>query len=151
MYLGFNFCVFCKDEQRKIIRAVDFIRYLWYTVNINHDRSFLWIKLHWKEMIALTETVYTTQQIQTILKPIFMSHNVKKAVLFGSYAKGLAKKNSDVDILVDSGLKGLAFFGLLEDVVTSLEKDVDMIDVSQVIKNSDVDNEIKRSGVMIYG
>ena len=80
-----------------------------------------------------------------------MSHNVKKAVLFGSYAKGLAKKNSDVDILVDSGLKGLAFFGLLEDVVTSLEKDVDMIDVSQVIKNSDVDNEIKRSGVMIYG
>lgn len=102
-------------------------------------------------MISLTETVYTTQQIQTILKPIFMSHNVKKAVLFGSYAKGLAKKNSDVDILVDSGLKGLAFFGLLEDVVTSLEKDVDMIDVSQVIKNSDVDNEIKRSGVMIYG
>ena len=71
--------------------------------------------------------------------------------MFGSYAKGLAKKNSDVDILVDSGLKGLAFFGLLEDVVTSLEKDVDMIDVSQVIKNSDVDNEIKRSGVMIYG
>lgn len=102
-------------------------------------------------MIALTETVYTTQQIQKILKPIFMSHNVKKAVLFGSYAKGLAKKTSDVDILVDSGLKGLAFFGLLEDVVTSLEKDVDMIDVSQVIKNSDVDNEIKRSGVMIYG
>ncbi len=30
MYLGFNFRVFCKDEQRKMIRAVDFMRYLWY-------------------------------------------------------------------------------------------------------------------------
>lgn len=99
----------------------------------------------------MIENIYTTQQIQSILKPIFTSYNVKKAVLFGSYAKGLAKKNSDVDILVDSGLKGLAFYGLLEDVVTSLGKEVDMIDVSQVVENSDMDNEIKRSGVMIYG
>lgn len=72
-------------------------------------------------------------------------------MLFGSYAKGLAKINSDVDILVDSGLKGLAFYELLEDVVNSLGKDVEMIDVSQVIPNSDIDNEIKRTGVMIYG
>ncbi len=99
----------------------------------------------------MVENLYTTQQIQDILTPIFTNYNVRKAVLFGSYAKGLAKTNSDVDILVDSGLKGLAFYGLLEDVVTSLGKDVDMIDVSQVIPNSDVDNEIKRSGVMIYG
>lgn len=102
-------------------------------------------------MVTLVENLYTTQQIQDILTPIFTNYNVRKAVLFGSYAKGLAKTNSDVDILVDSGLKGLAFYGLLEDVVTSLGKDVDMIDVSQVIPNSDVDNEIKRSGVMIYG
>ncbi len=97
------------------------------------------------------ENVYTIQQIQAILNPIFTNYNVKKAVLFGSYAKGLAKTNSDIDILVDSGLKGLAFYGLLEDVVTSLGKDVDMIDISQVTPNSDVDNEIRKSGVMIYG
>ncbi len=99
----------------------------------------------------MAEKVYTIQQIQDILNPIFTNYNVRKAVLFGSYAKGLAKTNSDVDILVNSGLKGFDFYGLLEDVVTSLGKDVDMIDVSQVIPNSDVDNEIKRSGVMIYG
>ena len=58
----------------------------------------------------MAENIYTAQQIQSILKPVFAAHNVKKAILFGSYAKESARENSDVDILVDSGLKGLAFF-----------------------------------------
>ncbi len=99
----------------------------------------------------MSERIYTTQQIQSILQPVFMNHNVKKAILFGSYAKGIAKEQSDIDILVDSGLKGLAFFGLLEDVVTSLDKNVDLLDVSQVAPDSEVDNEISKSGVIIYG
>jgi len=100
---------------------------------------------------AVREKIYTPQQIRLILQPVFDEHKVKKAVLFGSYAKGQARRNSDIDILVDSGLKGLAFYGLLEDVVTTLDKNVDMIDISQVSKNSDIDKEIARSGVMIYG
>ena len=99
----------------------------------------------------MTEQIYTHQQIKAILQPIFMDYNIKKAVLFGSYAKGLAKQYSDIDILVDSGLKGLAFFGLLEDVTTSLDKVVDMIDISQLEKNSEIDKEIERSGILIYG
>lgn len=99
----------------------------------------------------MTDTIYTPKQIQTLLQPVFSNYNIKKAVLFGSYAKGQAKKNSDVDILVDSGLKGLAFFGLLEDVTTSLDKNIDLIDVTQVAKNSNIDNEIANTGVLIYG
>lgn len=94
---------------------------------------------------------YTVSQIQDILVPIFRKYNIRKAILFGSYAKGSAKDKSDIDLLVDSGLKGLAFFGLLEDVVNALGKDVDLLDTSQIIPNSDVDNEIKKTGVMIYG
>lgn len=94
--------------------------------------------------------IYTPLQIQKILQPIFLEYHVKKAILFGSYAKGLAKAQSDIDILVDSGLRGIAFFGLLEDVVTSLGKQVDLLDVSQLTPNSQVDEEIKRSGVVIY-
>ena len=78
-------------------------------------------------------------------------YDVNSAVLFGSYAKKNARDNSDVDILVDSGLKGLAFFGLLEDVVNALGKPVDLIDVTQVDPNSTVMNEINQTGVMIYG
>ena len=99
----------------------------------------------------MSDTIYSIATIQSLLKPVFDSYHIKKAILFGSYAKGQARQNSDVDILVDSGLKGLAFFGLLEDVVTALDKNVDMLDVSQVARNSVVDKEIAKSGVLIYG
>lgn len=99
----------------------------------------------------MSENVYTPLQIQTILHPVFANYKIKKAILFGSYAKGTAQKYSDVDILVDSGLRGLSFFGLLEDVVTSLGKNVDLLDVSQLTLDSQVGEEIKKSGVVIYG
>ena len=99
----------------------------------------------------MSDRIYTLQEIQAILSPVFSNHNVKRAVLFGSYAKGVADRKSDVDILVDSGLRGLAFFGLLEDVVTSLDKNVDLLDTAQVVPCSEVYNEIERSGVVIYG
>ena len=99
----------------------------------------------------MSDAIYSIATIQSLLKPVFDSYHIRKAILFGSYAKGQAQQNSDVDILVDSGLKGLAFFGLLEDVVTALDKSVGMLDVSQVAHDSVVDKEIAKSGVMIYG
>ena len=99
----------------------------------------------------MTQQTYTVQQIQSILNPVFSEYHIRKAVLFGSYARGLAHEHSDIDLLVDSGLKGMAFFGLLEDVVTALGKDVDLLDTTQVIPDSEVDREIARTGVLIYG
>lgn len=99
----------------------------------------------------MSNVIYTPNQIRDILNPVFKNHKVKKAILFGSYAKGMANEQSDIDILVDSGLRGLKFFGLLEDVVNSLNKDVDLIDTSQIISDSKIENEIAKSGVVIYG
>lgn len=89
--------------------------------------------------------------IQESLMPIFGRYNVRKAVLFGSYAKGTANERSDIDIFVDSGLKGLKFFGLLEDVTNALNRQVDLIDASQVDSGSRVLSEINNTGVLIYG
>ncbi|MBQ8953388.1 MAG: nucleotidyltransferase domain-containing protein [Clostridia bacterium] len=96
------------------------------------------------------ESVYTVEQIRSRLKPVFEKNKVRRAVLFGSYSKGLATPASDVDILVDSGLPGLAFFGLLEDVCQSLDCPVDLIDTADVIADSRIEREIKRTGVVIY-
>ena len=98
----------------------------------------------------MMQQTYTVQQIQTMLNPIFSEYRVRRAVLFGSYAKGLAQERSDIDLLVDSGLKGMAFFGLLEDVVNALGKDVDLLDTTQVIPDSEVNREIARTGVVIW-
>ncbi len=56
------------------------------------------------------QKIYTISQIRILLYPVFQEQHIRKAVLFGSYAKGTAGQQSDIDILVDSGLKGMAFF-----------------------------------------
>lgn len=95
--------------------------------------------------------VYTVPELKELLTPVFERNGVRQAVLFGSYAKGNATPRSDVDILVDSGLHGLAFFGLLEDVASSLETPVDLLDVAQITRGSRIEREIRENGVRIYG
>ena len=91
------------------------------------------------------------EEVKANLIPVFEGYNVRKAVLFGSYAKGMVNERSDIDIFVDSGLKGLQFFGLLEDVTNALNMPVDMIDSSQVEQGSRVLSEINTTGILIYG
>lgn len=99
----------------------------------------------------MRKIIYTVSDIQSKLQPVFKKYNIKKAILFGSYAKGLADSNSDIDIVVDSNLRGLAFYGFLEDVVTSVDKSVDLLDMSQITPASPIQNEINSTGVVIYG
>ncbi len=99
----------------------------------------------------MTDHIFTQAEIKQLLTPVLESYGVTKAVLFGSYVKGLASADSDVDLMVDSGLKGLNFVGLVESIREALEdKPVDVLDVSHVIPESKVDNEIKDTGVVIY-
>lgn len=98
----------------------------------------------------MCDTVYTIDDIKTVLYPVFARHNVKKAVLFGSYVKGLADGQSDVDLLLDSNLRGLKFVGLIEDVREALDKDVDVFDEAHIIKGSKIFSEIAKDGVVIY-
>jgi len=94
--------------------------------------------------------IYSLDEIKRTLTPIFKQFKVKKALLFGSYAKGNANLKSDIDICVDSGLKGLKFFGLLNDVTEALSVPVDLIDIQDIVPNSKVEKEIKKTGVIIY-
>ena len=95
--------------------------------------------------------VHSFNEIVKVLYPVFSEFNIKSAIIFGSYAKGLATINSDIDILVDSGLRGLAFYGLLDAICEAVKIDVDLIDVRDVIPGSKIDCEIRKSGVRIYG
>ena len=97
------------------------------------------------------EKVLDQRTIGGVLEPVFRVYNVRRAVLFGSYAKGIADEKSDVDIFVDSRLRGLKFVGLVENIKQALGgKDVDVIDEAHVESNSDIVSEIEKTGVLIY-
>ena len=98
----------------------------------------------------MCDTIYSIEKIKNLLNPVFVKHSVKKAVLFGSYGKGLADGKSDVDLLLRSGLKGLAFVGLTQDIREALDKDVDVLDESHIVTGSRIDSEIAKDGVVIY-
>jgi len=59
---------------------------------------------------------------------ILSQHNIKKAGIFGSYAEGKQKKNSDIDILIQppEGM-GLEFFGVQMELESKLKKKVDLV------------------------
>lgn len=96
--------------------------------------------------------VYTINQIQSIVTPIFEAQGIIKAVLFGSYAKGEADEQSDIDLCVDSKgeLQGFDFIDLIEQVREKLGKEVDVIDTTHIDKGSKVESEIRSTGVVIY-
>ena len=98
----------------------------------------------------IIKKLYSIDEISTLLEPVFRKHHVKRAILFGSYSLGLASKLSDVDILVESHLRGLEFFALLEDVVNTLHKDVDLIDTRQLVEKSPFKDNIDQNGIQIY-
>jgi predicted nucleotidyltransferase len=96
--------------------------------------------------------VLTVDDIAKRLTPIFQNNGVTRAVLFGSYAKGEATEDSDIDMVVelDPEVRALKYFGILEDLVEVLGKKVDMIPYRSIIPNERVDLEISRTGKVIY-
>jgi len=75
----------------------------------------------------------TIKQIARIAVPILKKNGVKKASIFGSYARGEAKKKSDIDILVQppKGM-GFEFFGLNLELEEKLGKKVDLLTYKSV-------------------
>lgn len=94
--------------------------------------------------------VQILSEIEDILTPIFDSYSIRRVVLFGLLAKGSAIDKSDIDLLVDSQLKGLSFVGLIEDLRNVLKREVDLLEVTHIEKGSPIDREIQLTGIMIY-
>ena len=68
--------------------------------------------------------IYTIEQIRQIASPIAASYGVRSMRLFGSYARGEATENSDLDILIDRGniRSGFVLGGLYQDLRDSFKK-----------------------------
>lgn len=82
---------------------------------------------------------------------VFEKYEVNFCYLFGSYAKGKATEKSDIDLLISTNVKGLKFYGLVEEVRGELHKKVDMLDINQLKDNLELTEEIFKDGIKIYG
>jgi predicted nucleotidyltransferase len=77
-------------------------------------------------------------------------YDVDKIYLFGSYVKGEATNQSDIDIYMQSKLFGLEYFEFAEALREKLGKKVELLSNKTIDKNSVIEDEILRTGVLIY-
>lgn len=100
----------------------------------------------------MSEKIYTIEEIKNILEEILKDKPVYQVILFGSYAKNEATKKSDIDLIIDtnSKLKGFALLKLICEIKESLQKEIDGFEKYEIISNSLIDKEIKKTGVIVY-
>ena len=90
------------------------------------------------------------EQIREICTRVFEGLDIEYCYLFGSYAKGTANDNSDVDLMVKTDISGLKFYDLIEKLREELNKKVDLLNFEQLNNNLDLINEILKDGIKIY-
>lgn len=105
------------------------------------------------EMTRLDENhgILTLDEIRKTCHEILKDYSVQYCYLFGSYAKGKASPDSDVDLLISSDVTGLRFYELAETLREALHKKTDLLNVNQLSGNAELLNEVLKDGIKIYG
>lgn len=83
--------------------------------------------------------IISLEKIKEKIVPILRDYTVIKAIVFGSYAKGNATAESDIDLYIDTNgkLKGLDFAVLIEILANAVKMDIDLFDRSHIIQDSE--------------
>jgi len=90
--------------------------------------------------------------IKDYVKPIAEKYPVEKIILFGSYARGDANENSDVDLVVDSAgkLHNRKIFALGGELLSVFPVRVDVYDILELNELSPLYKKMTNEGVVVY-
>jgi hypothetical protein len=72
------------------------------------------------------------EQYRQLISPVLKRYFIKRAAIFGSFAKGEMTNNSDVDLLIEPG-KGFTIFKMLmleEEISELIKRKVDLVEYS---------------------
>lgn len=96
------------------------------------------------------EEMYTIEEIKNIANGIAERHGVERMYLFGSYARGCAKNDSDLDFRIDKGrIRGLfALGGLYADLEEAFGLPIDLLASESL--DDDFRKKISAEEVLIY-
>ncbi len=80
-------------------------------------------------MYFIMVVVNNIQSIRQRTSPIFHRYGVRRAAIFGSFARGEEQKTSDVDLLVEvpKEMDLFSFVALKQDLEERLGRDVDLV------------------------
>ena len=106
-------------------------------------------ELNNKTLVDEEHGLLTIEQIKEIVTPILNKYDIHYCYLFGSYAEGRARENSDVDLLIETEITGLRFFGIVEELRVKLAKKVDLLRLKDIQPDNPIALEILKNGIKI--
>ncbi len=95
--------------------------------------------------------VLAIDEIRSACERVFEQYTVDFCYLFGSYAKGRARGESDVDLVISTQVTELRFYEIAERLREELHKKVDLLELKQLLKNEELLKEVLKEGIRIYG
>ena len=101
----------------------------------------------------MSSGVYTIDDLKILLAPAFDAYAVRRGYVFGSYSRGEADEESDIDIFVEpsEGFKSYEVCGILSRAMKLSGKGVDCYSSLDFDEDSQTYQTILKDRVMIYG
>ena len=123
------------------------------TNNINNTYEGLINKLNDIGILDGSNYICNLNFIRHTCKELFKEKylEVKCAYLFGSYARGEATGQSDIDIMVVCPPIGIKFYGIVTDLEERLHKKIDLHSHRQLMENEEFLETVLKEGIKIYG
>ena len=141
------------QAQAAILIGIPYRTYIRYEENEKYKQSYkyriIYEDLEKKVKVDEEHGVYSIDAIKEKLLPVLAKYEINYCYLFGSYAKNEAKPTSDIDLLVDTDITGLAFLNLVEEIRNTLSKKIDLLRLKDLEPTNPIALEILRNGVRI--
>lgn len=120
-----------------------------WTLDLIVDR-LLRIKIEEQLKIDDESGILSYLTIKEKVSEVAKNYDIDKIYLFGSYVKGQATEQSDIDIYMESNLFGLDYFGFAEKLREKLHKRIGLLSNKTVKQMSMISQEIESTGILIY-
>lgn len=117
-------------------------------LNLNSDADILqkfaeienrqgYIKSLIRKDLRGDKNILTQDSIRLLIRPVAKKYNIDKIYLFGSYARGEATPESDVDLMIEGGdFDGFQGYQQFRDALQqALEKETDIAEYEAVKRN----------------
>lgn len=104
------------------------------------------------------QEILSMDALKYLIRPVAKRYQIDKIYIFGSYARGEATSESDVDVLIETNNKGglLAYYEILDSLEKRLGKKVDLVEQAAIKRDTSRSGKrfrerVEKDKVLIYG